>query len=361
MNAGRVTAAAAVAFVAVSLTTSAAQFKNGNQTVLLNLPRVSQRAVATQRIGLTDVTIIYHRPLAGGRKIFGDVVGYGRVWRAGANDNTTIEFTDPVTIEGQPLAAGRYGLHMVPGESEWTVIFSRNSTSWGSFHYDPKEDALRIKVQPAAGPHREALTYAFNELKPDSATITLEWATTVVPFSFTVDTKAITLDSLRREMRHLPGYKQETYYEAALYCVDNDFNYAEALRWIDKAIDEGERFENLDLKAQILGRMGRSGEAAALQAKALKLAEPAQLYGYGERLLREKRLEQARDFFSKATNDHPSEWLNWFGLARVQVALGDRAGAKVSLEKALAVAPRPDQKGGLRRMLERLAAGQGIG
>ena len=348
-------------FLLATGSAASAQFKNGNQTVLLNLPRVSQRAVATQRIGLTDITIVYHRPLAGGRKIFGDLVGYGRVWRAGANDNTTIEFTDPVTIEGQPLAAGRYGLHMIPGETEWTVIFSKNSTSWGSFSYDPKEDALRVKVKPAVGPHREAMTFAFNELKPDGATISLEWAAAVVPFGVSVDTKAITLASLRREMRHLPGYKQETYYEAALYCVDNDFNYDEALRWIDKAIEEGERFENLDLKAQILGRMGRTEEAATLQANALKVAEPAQLYGYGERLLREKKLQQASDFFTKATNDHPSEWLNWYGLARVQVALGDRAAAKMSLEKALAAASRPDQKAGMRRMLERLAAGQGIG
>src|SRR3954470_3003088 len=114
-----------------------AQFKNGNQTVLLNLPRASQRSVVTQRIGLTDITIAYHRPLVGGRTIFGDVVPYGRVWRAGANDNTTIEFTDPVAIQGHPLPAGRYGVHMIPGASEWTIAFSTNSTSWGSFSYDP--------------------------------------------------------------------------------------------------------------------------------------------------------------------------------------------------------------------------------
>jgi hypothetical protein len=342
-------------------TAADAQFKNGNQTVLLNLPRVSQRAVVTQRIGLTDITIVYHRPQTNGRKVFGDVVPYGRVWRAGANDNTTIEFTDPVKIEGQPLAAGRYGVHMIPGEAEWTIAFSNNSTSWGSFSYDPKEDALRVKVKPATGPRREELTYEFTRLEPDAATIALEWDQVVVPFRLNVDSRSITLTSLRREMRHLPGYKAETFYEAALYCVDNDFNYDEAMQWIDRAIAEEERFENLELKSQILERTGRQKEAAALLARAFTLASPEQMYGYGDRLIREKKLPDAKAFFDKLTKEHPEAWVNWYGLARVQVALGDRDGAKRTLEASQPYATTLQQNAGLKRILERLAAGQGIG
>ena len=103
---------------------------------LLDLPRDSQEARVVQRIGLTYVTISYHRPLVKGRQIWGRLVPYGQVWRAGANENTTIEFTDPVSLEGQPVARGRYGLHMIPGERSWTVILSKNSTSWGSYTYD---------------------------------------------------------------------------------------------------------------------------------------------------------------------------------------------------------------------------------
>jgi hypothetical protein len=338
-----------------------AQFKNGNQTVTLNLPRVSQHAVITQRIGLTDITIAYHRPLVDGRKIFGDVVPYGRVWRAGANDNTTIEFTDPVTVEGQQLSAGRYGVHMIPGESEWTIIFSRNSTSWGSFSYDRAEDALRVQVKPRQGTAREELTYEFTNLKPDSVTVALAWEQVVVPFTLAVDTRAITLASLRREMRHLPGFKAETFFEAALYCVDNDFNYEEARQWIDRAIAEEERFEHLELKSQILERTGHSSEAAALLAKALTLASPQQMYGYGDRLIREKRLGDAKTLFERLTREHPDAWVNWYGLARVQVALGDREGAKRTLEASQPHAATPQQKAGLKRILERLAAGQGIG
>src|SRR5215475_6363348 len=110
----------------------------------LKLPDVSQAAEVKQRIALTDITVNYHRPLVNGRKIWGSLVPYGQVWRAGANENTTIAFSDPVTIEGKPLPKGAYGLHMIPNENEWTVIFSKNSTSWGSFTYDEKEDALRV-------------------------------------------------------------------------------------------------------------------------------------------------------------------------------------------------------------------------
>src|SRR5262252_1997340 len=127
-----------------------AQFKNGSQPTELNIPRVSQRASVTQRVGLTDITIVYHRPALGGREIWGKTVPYGKVWRAGANENTVITFSDDVNVEGKPLPAGTYGLHTIPDKDEWTVIFSKNSTSWGSFSYDQKEDALRVVVKPIA-------------------------------------------------------------------------------------------------------------------------------------------------------------------------------------------------------------------
>src|SRR5262249_9052143 len=101
------------------------------QSALLNLPRDSQHAKVIQRVGITDIPINYHRPLVKGRKVWGGIVPYGEVWRAGANENTTIEFSDPVTIEGQQLAKGIYGLHMIPKENEWVIIFSKNSTAWG--------------------------------------------------------------------------------------------------------------------------------------------------------------------------------------------------------------------------------------
>src|SRR6202035_5059384 len=156
------------------------------QTVMLDLPLQSQHAVIMQRIGITDITVNYHRPLANGRQIWGKLVPYGQVWRAGANENTTVTFTDPITIEGQPLDKGTYGLHMIPGENQWTVIFSKMSTAWGSFSYKQDEDALRITVKPQATELHDALAYDFDELTPDSAVGTLRWDKVGVPFKVAV-------------------------------------------------------------------------------------------------------------------------------------------------------------------------------
>src|SRR5690349_24176948 len=117
------------------LSVSLALLPAAAQSFITAVPRQSQRAAAVQRIALTDITVTYHRPLVGGRKVWGGLVPYGQVWRAGANENTTIEFSDPVTVEDHPLAKGTYGLHMIPTAESWTIIFSNNATSWGSFTY----------------------------------------------------------------------------------------------------------------------------------------------------------------------------------------------------------------------------------
>ncbi|HEX8096838.1 MAG TPA: DUF2911 domain-containing protein, partial [Pyrinomonadaceae bacterium] len=169
------------------------------QSALLNMPDASQHARVTQRIGITDITIDYHRPLVRGRKIFGGLQAYGQVWRAGANYNTTIEFSDLVTVEGQPLPKGVYGLHLIPGETSWVVIFSKNSTSWGSFTYDKAEDALRVTVKPQSIENHEALSYDFDDPGPNSALITMRWERVAVPFKVEVNTPEIVRQSLRNQ------------------------------------------------------------------------------------------------------------------------------------------------------------------
>src|SRR6195256_1580037 len=183
-----------------------AQFKNGGQAIELRLPTLSQRAIGTQRIGLTDITVNYCRPLVGGREIWGKAVPYGQVWRSGANENTTISFTDDVSVEGHPLAAGTYGLHMIPNADQWTIIFSKNSTSWGSFSYDEKEDALRVNVKPGLGENHEALEYTFDDMKPDATAVTLRWGKMAVPFHVSVDLNTITERSIRNQLRNTGGF-----------------------------------------------------------------------------------------------------------------------------------------------------------
>src|SRR5438094_3675762 len=164
----------------------------------LNLPDVSQAAEVKQRIALTDITVKYHRPLVNGRKIWGALVPYGKVWRAGANENTTIEFSDSFSVEGKPLAKGIYGLHMIPNPDSWTVIFSKTNTAWGSYSYDQKDDALRVNVKPKPLPEsEEALEFEFEDLKPDSTAVTLKWEKLSVPFTVSLKDAEQTLENIR--------------------------------------------------------------------------------------------------------------------------------------------------------------------
>src|SRR6478672_11699275 len=206
------------------------------QSFVLDLPRPSQHAALTQRIGITDVTINYHRPLVKGRKIWDGVVPYGQVWRAGANENTTIAFTDPVTIEGKALPKGTYGLHMIPGENEWTVIFSKNSTSWGSFTYDQTEDALRVTVKPQTAEFHEALTYDFDDVRPDSSVVTLRWEKVAVPFKVGVNTHEIVAQNLHNQLRGLAQYSWAGWDDAANYFLQEKIDLEEALTYSDKSI-----------------------------------------------------------------------------------------------------------------------------
>ncbi len=170
------------------------------ETLMLDLPRQSQHAVVMQRIGITDITVNYHRPLANGRQIWGKLAPYGQVWRAGANENTTITFTDPVTIEGQQLDKGTYGLHMIPGENEWTVIFSKDAKDWGSFTYKQEDDALRVTVKPQATEAHDALAYDFDDVKADSAVVTMRWDKVAVPFKVHVNVNDLVTASIHRQI-----------------------------------------------------------------------------------------------------------------------------------------------------------------
>jgi hypothetical protein len=278
--------------LAFCITSAQAQFKNGSQATELNLPRISQHGVTTQSIGISNVTIDYSRPLAGAREVWGKTVPYGKVWRSGANENTTITFSDDVSIEGKPLAAGTYGLHMIPDKDQWTIIFSKNSTSWGSFSYDEKEDALRVTVKPATDQNFDTLTYTFDDVKPDSALVTLRWEKLAVPFRVSVDVKAVTLKSIRNQLRSVGGFTWAGYDEAANWCLDNNYNLEEALKWEDTSLQNEDRFENLETKSRILDAMGKKDEAAKTLSAALAKANATQLYVYARGLQRRRR--QAR-------------------------------------------------------------------
>jgi len=201
------------------------------QSALLDLPRDSQHSVVTQRIGITDITINYHRPLVKGRTIWGKVVPYNEVWRAGANENTTITLTDAASIEGKPLAKGTYGLFMIPGQNQWTVIFSKVHTAWGNFTYNQADDALRITVKPQASDPHEALTFDFDDVKADSAMATLRWEKVAIPFKIDVNVHDIVQASLHNQLQGLAQYTWEGWDDAATYLLTSKYDLDEALHY----------------------------------------------------------------------------------------------------------------------------------
>ena len=304
------------------------------------LPRQSQKQVVTQTIGVSEVTIAYHRPLVNGREIWGSLVPYDQVWRAGANDNTTIRFSDPVKVEGQDLAAGTYGLHMLPGEKEWQVIFSTNSTSWGSFSYDEEEDALRVTVRPQkADAFQEVMQYRFDHLTADGGVVVLHWEELEVPFEIEFDTNALALAHIRDSLRHLPGFSWQGWQSAAAYCQRNNFNHEEALEWAERALSMDENFQTLATKGGLLQQMGKVDEATELAEKSLEYANEAQTNMLGYRFLQRGETDKAIEIFEKNTRDYPESWNVWDSLGEGQAANGLIQEAIANYSKALEMAP----------------------
>jgi hypothetical protein len=323
------------------------------QSAMLNLPRASQHARITQRIGITDITIDYHRPRVGGRKIFGGLEAYGKVWRVGANENTIIEFSDPVTVEGQPLPKGVYGLHMIPGETSWVVIFSKNSTSWGSFTYDKAEDALRVTVKPQTIENHEALTFDFDDPKPTSDVITMRWEKVAVPFKVEVNTPEVVSQSLRNQLRNRQQYEWQPWMEAAGYLLDNKLSAEEAAKDAERSIEVEDRFENQMIKSRALGVLGRKDEALIARNRALALGTQQQVHSFARGLQTQGHQDEALELFRNNIKRDPNSWVAHNEAARLALAKGDFDTAVKEMKFAVTAAPE-SLKGQLSDILKRL-------
>ncbi|MEP6731527.1 MAG: DUF2911 domain-containing protein [bacterium] len=309
------------------------------QSAILTLPDVSQHARTLQRVGLTDITIDYHRPLVSGRKIFGGLEPLGEVWRAGANSNTTFEVSDPVTIQGQSLPKGIYGLHMIPGDSSWVVVFSRNYTSWGSFSYDSTEDALRVTVKPTRIELHEALSYEFDDPKPASVMVTMRWERVAVSLDVKVNTPELVAQSLRRQLRSRAQSEWQAWEEVANYFLENKLSADEAAKYAARSIQIEDRFENEFTKARALRALGRQDEAAAAQTRALAIATPRQVYDFGRGLQRLGQQAQALEIFRQYRGNDPNSWIAHNEAARVAVGAGDYDTAVSEMKRAVSAAP----------------------
>jgi hypothetical protein len=252
-----------------------------------------------QTIGVTDITITYSRPGVKGRRIWGDappaaeamakgtatlddqtrrvkdapIVPYGHVWRTGANEATTFAVTDDVLINGQKLAAGTYSLHTIPGPQEWTIIFNSDAGQWGSFTYDEKKDALRVKAKPQmVADNQEWLLYSIPVVTPNSAQVNIRWEKVVVPFNVEVpDVEALMRAKVEAAIAANPTDWKIPLSVANQYA--NDDKWDEALKWADQSIKVKQTFQNLSTKAQVLFASGRKDEAIALAEQAIQLGK----------------------------------------------------------------------------------------
>jgi len=338
----------------------------------------NKKATVGERIGITDVTIHYDRPGVKGRegKIWGQLIAPGfndlhfgnttqAPWRAGANENTTIEFSTPVKVEGQDLPAGKYGFFIAYGADECTLIFSKNSSSWGSFYYNPAEDVLRVKVKPVAAEKSvEWLKYEFTAETPTSAVIALAWEKLVIPFKVDVDLVATQLASFQNELRSDKGFAYEAWAQAAQWCVDNNTNLDQALVWTDTAVSQnfgGDRtFQAWSTKAAVLNKLGRTDEATAIIKKAAPFGNEFEVHQYALGLLRDKKIQDAFDLFKINYDNHPGVFITNWGLARGYNALGKYPEALKYAQIALPLATQATNKTNVAKAIENLKAGKPI-
>lgn len=338
----------------------------------------NKKAAVTERIGLTDVSIHYDRPAVKGRegKIWGQLVpvgftdpGFGSSksapWRAGANENTTIEFSSNVKIEGQSLPAGKYGLFLAYSPDESTLIFSKNSSSWGNYYYTDKEDALRVKVKPVAlDKSVERLKYEFMDETENSAIVGLQWEKLMFPFKIEVDYINDQINSFRSELRSSRGFLWEGWNQAAQWCLQNNVNLQEALLWSDTAtspIFGGEKsFTAWAVKSEILQKLGRQEDAAAAMKKGLPFAGMQEIHQYGRQLIQQKQPKEALEIFRKNAEKYPGQFTTLMGLTRGYSANGDYKNALKYATQAEALAPDPQNKSNLQRMTGLLKEGKDV-
>lgn len=233
----------------------------------LLLPRTSPHATVLQRIGVTDVTVDFHRPGVKGRKIWGELVPYGQPWRVGANDRTIIRFSTAVTVDGQALPAGSYGLVAIPSETTWVVAFSKVTDAWGAFTYDAKDDAARVTVTPkTAADSVEWMDFQFEDLAADSATLVLRWEKLRVPLKIAVDLDQTVVSEVNE------GASWAALNGAATWANDRGKDLDLALRWANASIAVEKTFFNLRTKARILAKKGDKAAAIAAGEEALQIA-----------------------------------------------------------------------------------------
>jgi hypothetical protein len=340
----------------------------------------NQKSEVTQYMGLVKATIVYSSPDVAGRPIYNtDIVPYGlknlqfakstdanpSPWRAGANENTTITFSNDVTVEGQALKAGTYGVHMIPGADEWTIIFSNNSTSWGSFFYTPAEDALRVKVKPVACEFNEFLTYEFTDRLQNSSTARMKWEKVAVPFKIAVPNgDDLYVKKVREEITTNKGFNWLNVVSAANYMANKKTNLDEAMEWLNSFTNPPRNvkyFPILNAKGNVFKAMGKQAEADAVMKEAINLPDATigQIANYGRSLIKD-RPKDAMVVLEAGYKRYPTSSVALMGMARGYNANGDNKKALKFAQDALKAETDPAAKTAIEGMVKKLEKGETI-
>jgi hypothetical protein len=245
----------------------------------VDFPAPSPACTIKQRVGLTDIEVVYSRPGIKDRDIFGALVPYGQVWRTGANAATKLTFSTPVKLNGTAIAAGTYALFTIPGESDWTIIINKGAAQWGAFQYDEKADVARFQATPVQLAEQiETFMIDFNQIRDESAVMNLVWDHTVVPINIEIPLTDKLVPQIEAVMAS--DSSQKPYYPAALFFYDHGQDLHKASQWVDAAITNREAYYIVHLKAKILAKLGDKDGAIAAAKRSSELAIKAKDNGY---------------------------------------------------------------------------------
>lgn len=347
----------------------------------------NQKSEVIQHIGgIATVSVVYSSPDVTGPngedrtgKIWGQLVPYGLTdlgfgngnpgpWRAGANESTVIKFSHDVTVEGQDLKAGDYGLHLITQESgPWTWIFSHNTSQWGSYFYDEKDDALRVEVQPESCDRTEWLTYEFVDRKPMEATLALKWENKLVPMHIKIQNyNDLYVNTFKAELQGSAGFNYQNFVAASQFCLNNDTHLEDGLAWAEAAISApfvGVRnFSTLQNKAAILMKMGKTSEGDEAMMAAIKdpSTTPFQIHNVGRQLINMGEKAKALEIFEYNHKHFDGAWPTNVGMARGLAAMERYEEALKYAEMALEEAPDQLNKDAMKAAVEKLKMQQDI-
>jgi hypothetical protein len=239
----------------------------------IRLPEPSPQATVSQEIGISAVTLSFHRPGVKGRTIWGGLVPWNEIWRLGANEATTIELTHGATIEGHPVDPGKYALFAIPGRDKWTLILNSRSEQWGAYFHDPARDVLRFEVKPVAAPFEEWMKFAIDPVAEDTLEVAMQWERVRVPFRIRFPVRKMVWDEIDRVLRDPARASWDDFYTAAGYALATGERLDEAMKWIDRSMEKEESFWNYERKARLLHARGQRTEALAQMGRAIAMAE----------------------------------------------------------------------------------------